>query len=165
MTASPSLGALPFLDKAEPDVWKALAATAEAAASAGEAAGLERSTIELMNSRISQINGCAYCLDLHTRRALRAGVTEQQLHQLATWHDSPVFDEIDRVALELGEVVTRLPENPTRRDALDSARAHLGDEAFVALEWAAVLMNAYNRISILSEHPVRLRPEPRRSAR
>ncbi|MGO1166823.1 MAG: carboxymuconolactone decarboxylase family protein [Janibacter sp.] len=111
-----------------------------------------------MNVRISQLNGCAFCLDMHTRQAREAGATEQRIAQLPAWPDSAVFDQVECAVLDIAEVVTLIPERDERRERLASARDLLGDETFTAVEWAAVTMNAYNRISILSEHPVTPRP-------
>ncbi|WP_349828970.1 carboxymuconolactone decarboxylase family protein [Brevibacterium litoralis] len=151
--------AFPFLDKAAPELWKSLGGLAVRTSALAESAGLERSTVELVNTRISQLNGCAYCLDVHTRKAREAGVREQQLTQLTAWRDSPVFDEVDRCALEVAEVVTQLPEGESRTARLSAAGESLGEETLVALEWVSILMNAYNRISILSAHPVRVRAD------
>lgn len=149
---------MPFLDRSDPDVWKALNGLALKVTAATEAAGLERQTIELMNVRISQINGCPFCLDLHTRMAVEAGATAQRLAQLPAWSESTLFDVVECAVLHIAEVATRLPDPDERRAALASAHDTLGDEAFTAVEWAAVTMNAFNRVSILSEHPVKPRP-------
>src|SRR5699024_2226420 len=125
---------------------------------AAEAAGLERETIELMNVLISQLNACSYCLDMHTRQAAEAGATAQRLAQLPAWRDSTLFDQVECAVLDIADVVTRLPERDERRARLAAARDLLGDETFTAVEWAAVTMNAYHRISVLSEHPVTPRP-------
>lgn len=148
---------LPFLDKSDPDVWKALNGLSLKVSAAAEAAGLERQTLELMNVRISQINRCSFCLDMHTRMAEEAGATSQRLAQLAAWQESSLFDVVECAVLEIAEVTTTLPDVDERRAALRSAHDTLGDEAFTAVEWAAVTMNAFNRVSILSEHPVRRR--------
>lgn len=151
---------LPFLERSDPETWKALNNLALKVAAAAESAGLERETIEMMNVRISQLNGCAFCLDLHTRQAMEAGATVQRLAQLPAWQDSALFDQVECAVLDIAEVVTLLPEPDGRRERLAAARDVLGDETFTAVEWAAVTMNAYNRISILSEHPVKLRTQP-----
>lgn len=149
---------LPFLDRSDPEVWKALNGLALKVTTAAEAAGLERETIELMNVLISQLNACSYCLDMHTRQAAEAGATAQRLAQLPAWRDSTLFDQVECAVLDIADVVTRLPERDERRARLAAARDLLGDETFTAVEWAAVTMNAYNRISVLSEHPVTPRP-------
>lgn len=148
---------LPYLDKAVPEAWKALNALALKVSAAAESAGLERETLELMNVRISQINGCSFCLDRHTRLATEAGTTLQRLAQLPAWRESALFDTVECAVLDVAEATTLLPDPEKRRAALTSARDTLGDEAFTAVEWAAVAMNAFNRVSILSEHPVKVR--------
>lgn len=148
----------PYLDKADPRSWKALNSLALATSQAAEAAGVERETLELMNVLISQLNRCSFCLDMHTRRALEAGTSIARLAQLPAWRDSAVFDENQRAALAIGEAATVLAESDDRRAELGMARRALGNEAFTAIEWAAVVMNAYNRVSVLSEHPVEDRP-------
>lgn len=150
---------MPFLDRSDPEAWKALNALALKVTAAVEAAGVDRQTVELMNVRISQLNGCSFCLDLHSRKASEAGATAQRLAQLPAWSESALFDVVECAVLAIAEAVTRLPDPQERRAALTAAHDTLGDEAFTAVEWAAVTMNAYNRVSILSEHPVR--PERR----
>ena len=148
---------LPYMDQSDPEIWRALNGLALKVSKAVEAAGIERETIELLNVRISQLNGCAFCLDLHTRQAVDAGATVQRLAQLPAWEDSEVFDDLDCAVLSVADATTLLPDPGDRRAVLDAAREVLGDEAFTAVEWAAVTMNAYNRVSVLSEHPVKLR--------
>lgn len=148
---------LPYLDTSLPEAWKALNALALKVSAAAEAAGLERETVELMNVRISQLNGCSFCLDLHTRKATEAGATVQKLAQLPAWRDSTLFDPVECAVLDVAEATTTLPDPQVRGEALSAARSLLGDETFAAVEWAAVTMNAFNRVSILSEHPVRPR--------
>ncbi|MCB1274708.1 MAG: carboxymuconolactone decarboxylase family protein [Leucobacter sp.] len=147
----------PFMDKAIPEVW----ATAEAfSGSVGEAAlehGLARTEAELIKVRASEINGCAFCLDLHARQARQAGVTQQKLDLLAAWRETDLYDERERAVLAIAEAATRLPLSEEGEADLFGARSVLGDEAFAAAEWVAVAINAFNRVSILSRHPVRPR--------
>ncbi|WP_028655786.1 carboxymuconolactone decarboxylase family protein [Nocardioides sp. J54] len=144
-----------FLDKAQPATYRAAAGLAEEVGAAAEAAGVDRRLVELVNMRVSQVNGCAYCLDLHRKRAIEAGESDRRLAVLAAWEDTDLFSEQEQAALQLAESITRLPEEAERRYAEDEARAVLGDEAFAAVAWVAVTMNAFNRISITSHHPVR----------
>ncbi|MBM9460332.1 carboxymuconolactone decarboxylase family protein [Nocardioides sp. zg-536] len=144
-----------YLDKADPTSYAAAGRLAESVGAAAEAAGLSRVLLELVNIRVSQINGCAYCLDLHRTRALEAGEEERRLLLLETWSETELFTEEERAALLLAESITRLPEPEERRYAEDLARAVLGDAAYVAVCWAAIAINAFNRVSITSHHPVR----------
>lgn len=144
-----------FLDKANPRVWKALNSWAFTVSQAAEEAGVDRAVLETMYVQISQLNGCLYCMELHTRRAIELGVPPELLAMLSAWEESPLFTDVERAALAIGDAVTLLPEAENRRSVLDKARAILGDAAFGAVEWAAITMNAYNRVSIVSEHPAR----------
>lgn len=144
-----------FLDKAVPAAYKAAAGLSGQVGAAAEAAGLDRRFVELLNLRVSQINGCAYCLDLHHRRAIEAGESERRIAVLDAWQETALFDERERAALQLAESITRLPDPLDRLYAEDEARAVLGDEAYAAVAWVAITMNAFNRISITSHHPVK----------
>ncbi len=144
-----------YLDKAAPAVYQAATGLSQAAGDAAEAAGIGRILVELINMRVSQINGCAYCLDLHHRQAVEAGETERRLAVLSTWAETSLFTEQEQAALQLAESITQLPELLERRYVEDEARAVLGDAAYAAVAWVAITMNAFNRISITSHHPVR----------
>lgn len=143
-----------YLDKANPALWKALNGLALAARKATDDAGLPRGVVELTSVRISQINGCAFCLDLHGRLAVEAGVPERKLHVLPAWREAGLFTVLERAALDIAEAVTLLPDDELRIEALARARAELGDERFSALCWSAVTMNSFNRVSIVSRHRV-----------
>ncbi|CAM3435505.1 carboxymuconolactone decarboxylase family protein [Occultella aeris] len=147
----------PFLDKVMPEAWQA----AEAFSSAIRAAVLERGLSiqesELIKLRTSQINACAFCVDLHAREARQAGLVQQQLDLLPVWRETDVFDERRRAVLAVAEATASLPVTEESEADLWGARAVLGEEAFVAAEWVAVTINTFNRISILSQHPVRPR--------
>jgi AhpD family alkylhydroperoxidase len=146
-----------FLDKSDPASWRALNGLALKVADAAEQANLPRAVIELVNMRISQLNGCAFCLDLHVRLAREAGATDQQLAVLPAWRDTQVFTQTERAALIIGEAATALPRHDSLSAEMAAARAALTDAQYSALQWVAVTMNAFNRISILSGHPVRPR--------
>ncbi|MFF7374064.1 carboxymuconolactone decarboxylase family protein [Streptomyces massasporeus] len=104
--------------------------------------------LELVRIRASQINGCAFCLDLHTRDARGQGETEQRLHTLAAWRETPFFTERERAALALTEAVTLVHDGRVP-DAVYAEAAEVFDEnQIAALIWAATVINAYNRIAI-----------------
>lgn len=153
-----------FLDKSDPGSWKALNGVALKVAGSAEAAGLGRAVVELLNVRVSQLNGCAYCLDLHVRLAREAGVSEQQLAVLPAWRETAVFSGVERAALAIGEAATALHTDGKSFTELASARAALTEAQYSALQWCAIAMNAFNRVSILSGHPVRPRRETANSA-
>ncbi|MFD4723380.1 carboxymuconolactone decarboxylase family protein [Streptomyces sp. NPDC058423] len=143
-----------FIDKFDPDVFRALARTAQAAGAAATSAGLPTSLVELVNVRVSQINGCAFCLRAHTRAALEAGETAQRLGLLPAWRETEVFTPAERSALTLAEATTNLRES-ARGAAAAAARAELTDEQISAVLWVAISINAFNRVSIMSGHPVK----------
>lgn len=147
----------PYLDKAAPQAWKAAGAYSQAIAKAAADGGLLPTEGELIKVRASQLNGCAFCLDLHTNEAREAGVSQQQLDLLAAWRETSLFTERERAVLAVAEAATLLPLSEESQADLFGARTVLGDDAFVAAEWVAATINLFNRISILSEHPVRER--------
>ncbi|MEV8550596.1 carboxymuconolactone decarboxylase family protein [Streptomyces glaucescens] len=154
-TAAAGPGNRVHIDKQHPDAYRALTATAQTVREAAAAAGLDRILVELVNLRVSQINTCAYCLDLHTRAALRAGETTRRLGVLAAWRDTDLFTPRERAALALAEATTHPADAGAQSAAYDEARSALSGEEISAVVWAAVTMNAFNRVSIMSKHPVR----------
>ncbi|MEU0300841.1 carboxymuconolactone decarboxylase family protein [Streptomyces sp. NPDC006175] len=147
-----------YVDKRSPGAYKALTATAEAVRAVAQEAGLPRTLVELVNLRVSQINGCAYCLDVHTRAALRAGETAQRLGVLAAWRDTEVFTAQERAALALAEATTHPADAALQEAAYATARLTLSDDETAAVIWVAVTINAFNRVSVMSKHPVRAVP-------
>src|SRR6478672_5384186 len=110
--------------------------------------GLEPRLYELLKIRASQINGCAYCIDMHTKDARAGGETEQRIYALNAWRETPFFTERERAALALTEAVTLVHDGHVP-DAVYAAAAEVFDEAQIAaLIWAATVINAYNRIAI-----------------
>ncbi len=148
-----------YVDKACPDVYAALVATGKAVKQAATAAGLDTILLELVNLRVSQINGCAYCLDAHAKVARRHGETIQRMSVLPAWRDAHVFTAREQAALALAEAVTELPEAASADEAYSFAAQRLTEAEVAAVIWAAISMNAFNRMSILSRHPVRPAPE------
>lgn len=144
-----------FLDKQHPAAWRALNGLGLKAKEAMLEAGLDSKLVELLNVRISQINGCAYCLDMHVADAVKSGESTQRLAVLPAWRDTELFLDRERAALALAESVTVLPDARTRELEEDYAREHLTDEQYSAVCWLAIAMNAFNRVSITSQHPVR----------
>ncbi|WP_024874429.1 carboxymuconolactone decarboxylase family protein [Saccharomonospora piscinae] len=147
----------PFLDKVMPEAWRAASAFSAAIREATSRRGLSAQESELIKLRASQLNGCAFCLDLHAREARQAGIRQQKLDLLPGWRETGLFDERERAVLAVTEASTVLPVTEESAADLSGARSVLGDETFVAAEWVAVTINAFNRISILSGHPVRPR--------
>ncbi|MEU1572865.1 carboxymuconolactone decarboxylase family protein [Streptomyces collinus] len=136
------------LKKITPDVSAAMGSLHAAAVTAAQEAKLEPDLLELVRIRASQINGCAFCLDLHTRDARERGETEQRIYTLNAWRETPFFTERERAALALTEAVTLVHDGRVP-DAVYAEAAGVFDEnQIAALIWAATVINAYNRIAI-----------------
>ncbi|MFF1252369.1 carboxymuconolactone decarboxylase family protein [Pseudarthrobacter sp. NPDC058329] len=144
-----------FLDKQHPVLWRTLNGLGLKVREAAEAAGVDEKTVELLHVRISQLNGCAYCLDVHVRDALKAGESGQRLAVLPAWRETALFSEKERAALALAESITELPDHRSQAHEEAFAREHLTEEEFSVISWLSITMNAFNRISITSHHPVR----------
>jgi AhpD family alkylhydroperoxidase len=108
---------------------------------------------ELIKTRASQINGCAYCIDMHTKDARAAGETEQRLHLLAAWREAPVYTERERAALALTEAVTLVSETHVPDDVWDAAAKVFSSEELAGVLMAIVTINGWNRIAISSRTP------------
>ncbi|MFD7619246.1 carboxymuconolactone decarboxylase family protein [Streptomyces sp. NPDC059802] len=146
------------LDKQSPTAYQALVKTADAVRTTAADAGLDRILVELVNLRVSQLNGCAYCLDVHTRAALRAGETTRRLGVLAAWRDTELFTARECAALALAEATTHPADALAQERAYAEAHEVLSDDELSAVIWVAITINAFNRVSILSRHPVRETP-------
>ncbi|MFE4194954.1 carboxymuconolactone decarboxylase family protein [Paenarthrobacter sp. NPDC056912] len=144
-----------YLDKQQPDLYATLSHYAQQVVEEADRTGVPRRTIELLNYLASQINGCAFCLDLHHRRALGYGETEQRLSLVAVYREVKLFEPSEVVAMELAEQITRMSTSRPTPELFERARAHYNDEQISVLCMAAIGINAFNRLSILSEHPVR----------
>lgn len=112
------------------------------------ASGLERPLYELVKTRASQINGCAYCLDMHTKDARKAGETEQRLYALNAWRETPFYTGRERAALEWTEAMTLISENDMSNSLYDGVRKHFDEKEMVALSMAIVAINGWNRLAI-----------------
>lgn len=110
--------------------------------------GLERSLLELVKMRASQINGCAFCLDMHSKDARAAGETEQRLYVLDAWREAPFYSERERAALAWVEALTRVAENHVPDEVYNEARLHFGERELVDLSLAVVAINGWNRLAI-----------------
>ncbi|MEK0098194.1 carboxymuconolactone decarboxylase family protein [Streptomyces sp. NPDC056121] len=157
-TAAPRATDRIYLDKQSPAAYQALVKTADVVRATAAEAGLDRILVELVNLRVSQLNGCAFCLDVHTRAALRAGETGRRLGVLAAWRDTELFTARERVALALAEAATHPADALAQERAYAEAGEVLDDDEISAVVWVAITINAFNRVSILSKHPVREAP-------
>jgi AhpD family alkylhydroperoxidase len=114
---------------------------------------LEPTLLELVKVRVSQINGCAFCLDMHTKDARAIGEDEQRLHLVAVWREASRFSERERAALAWSEAVTLLPESGAPDDVYDALRPVFSEEEIVALTLAISLINVWNRLSVGFRRP------------
>jgi AhpD family alkylhydroperoxidase len=112
------------------------------------ASGLEHSLLELVKMRASQINGCAYCLDMHSKDARAAGETEQRLYLLAAWRETSLYSERERAALAWTEAVTLVAEGHVPDDVYDGVSNHFTEQELVALTLAIAAVNSWNRLNI-----------------
>ncbi|KOT40812.1 alkylhydroperoxidase [Streptomyces caelestis] len=126
--------------------------------SAGRAvtdSGLPHATQELVKIRASQINGCGFCTDMHTKDAAAAGETSVRLHLVAAWREATVFTEAERAALELAEQGTRLADaaGGVSDEVWANAAKHYDDDQLAALISLIAVINAYNRINVINQQP------------
>jgi AhpD family alkylhydroperoxidase len=110
--------------------------------------GLEHPLLELVKTRASQINGCAYCIDMHTKDARAAGETEQRLYALSAWRETPFYSDRERAALEWTEALTLISENDVPDELFEAVREHFSEEEIVNLSLAVITINGWNRLAI-----------------
>ncbi|HEU5052149.1 MAG TPA: carboxymuconolactone decarboxylase family protein [Hanamia sp.] len=130
--------------KVAPDAMKAMRELEKYVASSG----LERSLYELVKTRASQINGCAYCLDMHTKDARKAGETEQRLYALSAWRETPFYTDRERAALEWTEALTLISQNDVADSLYEHVHKFFDEQEMVALTMAIVAINGWNRLAI-----------------
>jgi AhpD family alkylhydroperoxidase len=109
---------------------------------------LEPSLVELMKMRASQINGCAYCIDMHSKDARREGETEQRQYALTAWRETPFFSARERAALAWTEALTLITEDHVPDDIYELAKQSFSDEELVNLTVAVITINGWNRLAI-----------------
>lgn len=139
--------------KAAPDAYAALVALGKAAKGGGLGEGL----IELVKIRVSQMNGCAFCLQHHLNIARALGVEAAKIDLVATWRDAGVFDSREMAALDWAESATRLLVDGVPNDVHAAAQEQLGEAGLVQLAVAVATINAWNRLGV----PLRFAPPPR----
>jgi AhpD family alkylhydroperoxidase len=126
-----------------------------AAGQVARSAGVPIDTLELMALRVSQINGCAYCVDMHTKDAIERGETALRLNLVATWREAIVFSEEERAALALAEEGTRLADAApgVSDDVWANATKHYNEEQLAALVATIAIMNTWNRLNVITQQP------------
>ena len=115
---------------------------------------VERRLFELVNIRASQNNGCAYCLDMHTKDARLAGETEQRIYALNAWRETPFFSDRERAALEWTEAVTRVADTHVPDEIYERVKTQFDEAEVVALTFAIVVINSWNRLAVSFRVPV-----------
>ena len=113
-----------------------------------ESSGLEPALLELVKMRASQINGCAYCLDMHSKDARAAGETEQRLYLLDAWRETALYNERERAALAWTEAVTRITDGHVPDDVYADVSNVFTEQELIALTFAVVAVNSWNRLNI-----------------
>ena len=121
--------------------------------SAETTAKLEPKLFELVKIRASQINGCAYCLDMHTKDARAHGETEQRIYGLSAWRETPFYTGRERAALEWTEAVTRIADTHVPDDVYETVHAEFNDDELVALTFGVVVINSWNRFAVSFRAP------------
>lgn len=116
--------------------------------------GLDRRLYELIKLRASQINGCAYCINMHTRDALKLGETAQRLFLLDAWRETELYSEKERAVLALTESMTLIAGNHVPDEIYQEAAAHLSEQELAAVIMAVVAINGWNRIAITARSPL-----------
>ena len=113
-----------------------------------EASGLEHALLELVKMRSSQLNGCAYCLDMHSKDARAAGETEQRLYLLDAWRETSLYSERERAALAWVEAVTLVSDGHVPDAVYETVKKHFSEKEIVDLTMAIVAINGWNRVAI-----------------
>jgi AhpD family alkylhydroperoxidase len=111
-------------------------------------AGLDRKLLDLVRMRASQINGCAYCLDMHSKDARANGETEQRLYGLEAWRETPYYSTRERAALEWTEALTLVSETHVPDDVYERVRAQFSEDELAHLSLAVVAINGWNRMNV-----------------
>ena len=130
--------------KISPDLYKAMAGLQNYV----DASGLEPKLIDLVKIRASQINGCAYCIVMHTNDARKHGESDEWMHLLDAWREAPVYSARERAALALTEAVTKISEHHVPDEVYDEARRHFSEKELVDLTAAVIAINAWSRAAI-----------------
>ncbi len=130
--------------KASPQVFKAMRELEEAV----RASGLEAPLLELVRMRASQINGCAYCIDMHSKDARAAGETEQRLYALNAWRETPFFTDRERAALAWTEELTSISQSEVSDELYAQTSKHFSESEMASLTLAIVAINGWNRFAI-----------------
>ena len=141
--------------KALPAIYKAVAATDELANKAAIEAGWSEGFIHLIKMRASQINGCAFCLRMHSRDALAAGEAADRLAVLPAWREADYFSAKERAGLALTEAITSIADGQLPDEVYAAAAEELNPAEIASVEWLAIVINMWNRLAISGRYPVK----------
>ncbi|WP_103380537.1 carboxymuconolactone decarboxylase family protein [Pseudonocardia dioxanivorans] len=142
------------IGKQHPAPYKTLIALSEEVDQSLAAAGIDPLLVELLRIRSSQLNGCAFCLRMHTRDALKKGENPDRIAVLPAWEETGYFSETERAALRLTEAITRISDGHVADEDYDAAAAVLTPDQVSAVAWLATVMNAFNRVAVTSRYRV-----------
>src|SRR3954452_6054171 len=142
------------LSRSAPKVYQALAAFSKTVGATAAESGIDDRLKELVQVHASQLNSCAYCVRVHSDRAVAAGVTVDVITQLPVWRESGVFSDRERAGLELAEAYTFIAEEGISDEVYDRVGGVLTEQEYVALSWILVSINAFNRIAIAGRYDV-----------
>jgi len=142
------------LSKSAPDAYKSLAAFSKTVGAIADGAGIDARLKELVQIHVSQLNGCAFCVRVHVERAVKAGITADEIGQVAVWRESGVFSERERAGLELAEAFTFIHEDGVPDDVYNRVGGILSEAEYVGLSWVLVSINAFNRVAIAGRYSV-----------
>lgn len=145
------------LSRTEPEAYKALEAFSSTVSEICAANGVDDRLKEIVMLRSSQLNGCAFCMRVHSDRGLKAGLTADDIAQIGVWRESGVFTERERAGLELAEAYVYITEGGIPDEVYDSVGSVLTEKEYAALSWACVSINAFNRVAIAGRYPVKRR--------
>ncbi len=150
---------IPEYPRVAPESFKAMLALSAATKNSS----LEPKLLELVKIRASQINGCAYCLDMHTQDARAIGETEQRIHLLSAWREAPFYTDRERAALGWAEAVTKVADSHVPDYVYNEVRAHFSEKEAVELNWAVVTINAWNRLAVSFRIPAGTYTPPKKA--
>jgi len=138
--------------KASPEAYKAVAALEQYV----QTSGLERRFIHLIKLRASQINGCAYCVDMHVKESRHDGLSEQWINLMCVWRESPIYDAKERALLGWVDAVTRIAETGAPDADFEALKGHFTEEEITKLTVAIGAINIWNRLAVgfRSQHPI-----------
>jgi AhpD family alkylhydroperoxidase len=139
--------------KAAPEAYKAIKALDTYVV---RESGLDKRLIHLIKLRASQINGCAYCVDMHSKEARRDGLSEQWINLVCAWRESPLYDARERAVLGWTDALTNLAQTGAPDEAYEALRAHFSEAEIVKITTAIGLINVWNRVAVgfRAQHPI-----------